>query len=124
MQLRRFNSTRPLQGHEQEGRPHEKWAAETREQCKGIMGIADMFLIGFVFSHGKSPFLRLWERAAALFCCRPLITYQQGQTGLSTVGAAHSLAVDWLGWLCYSLIIGFFFVFCVIILENCLGSLQ
>ena len=60
-----------------------------------------------VFSHGKSPFLRLWERAAALFCCRPLITYQQGQTGLSTVGAAHSLAVDWLGWLCYSLIIGF-----------------
>ena len=55
----------------------------------------------FVFSHGKSPFLRLWERAAALFCCRPLITYQQGQTGLSTVGAAHSLAVDWLGWFCY-----------------------
>ena len=23
MQLRRFNSTRPLQGHEQKGRPHE-----------------------------------------------------------------------------------------------------
>ena len=23
MQLRRFNSTRPLQGHEQEERPHE-----------------------------------------------------------------------------------------------------
>ena len=39
--------------------------------------------------------------AAALFCCRPLITHQQGQTGLSTVGAAHSLAVDWLGWVCY-----------------------
>ena len=55
----------------------------------------------FVFSHGKSPFLRLWERAAALFCCRPLITHQQGQTGLSTVGVAHSLAVDWLGWICY-----------------------
>ena len=30
------------------------------------MGIADMFLIGFVFSHGKSPFLRLWERAAQI----------------------------------------------------------
>ena len=85
MQLRRFNSTRPLQGHEQEGRPHEKWAAETREQCKGIMGIADMFLIGFIFGHGKSL----------------LITHQQGQAGLSTAGAAHSLAVDWLGWLCY-----------------------
>ena len=37
----------------------------------GIMGIADMFLIGFVFSHGKSPFLRLWERAAALFAVAP-----------------------------------------------------
>ena len=71
MQLRRFNSTRPLQGHEQEGRPHEKWAAETRVQCKGIMGIADMFLIGFVFCHGKSPFLRLWERAAAFSAVAP-----------------------------------------------------
>ena len=30
----------------------------------------------------------------------PLITHQQGQTGLSTVGVAHSLAVDWLGWIC------------------------
>ena len=28
----------------------------------GIMGITDMFLIGFLFGHGKSPFLRLWER--------------------------------------------------------------
>jgi hypothetical protein len=37
----------------------------------GIMGIADMFLIGFVFSHGKSPFLRLWERAAALLAVAP-----------------------------------------------------
>ncbi|MFQ8645258.1 MAG: hypothetical protein ACLR9R_06185 [Faecalibacterium prausnitzii] len=67
----------------------------------GIMGIADMFLIGFVFSHGKSPFLRLWERAAALFAVALLITHQQGQSGLSTVGAAHLLAVDWLGWVCY-----------------------
>ena len=37
----------------------------------GIMGIADMFLIGFVFSHRNSPFLRLWERAAALFAVAP-----------------------------------------------------
>ena len=35
------------------------------------------------------------------FCCRPLITHQQGQSGLSTVGAAHLFAVDWLGWVCY-----------------------
>ena len=27
--------------------------------------------------------------------------HRQGQAGLSTVGAAHLLAVDWLGWLCY-----------------------
>jgi len=31
-----------------------------------IRGVADMFLIGFVFSHGKSIFLRLWEGTAAL----------------------------------------------------------
>ena len=30
-----------------------------------------------------------------------MITHQQGQTGLSTVGVAHLLAVDWLGWVCY-----------------------
>ena len=30
-----------------------------------------------------------------------LITEQQRRAGLSTVGAAHSLAVDWLGWGCY-----------------------
>ena len=35
-------------------------------------------------------------RAVAL-----LITEQQRRAGLSTVGAAHSLAVDWLGWVCY-----------------------
>ena len=28
-------------------------------------------VIGFVFSHGKSPFLRLWERAAALLAVAP-----------------------------------------------------
>ena len=35
------------------------------------MGIADMFLIGFLFGHGNSPVLRLWERAAALFAVAP-----------------------------------------------------
>ena len=40
-------------------------------------------------------------KGGSTFCCRPLITHQQGQTGLSTVGAAHSLAVDWLDWICY-----------------------
>ena len=49
------------------------------------MGIADMFLIGSIFGHGKSL----------------LITHQQGQAGLSTAGVAHSLAVDWFGWVCY-----------------------
>jgi hypothetical protein len=37
----------------------------------GIMGIADMFLIGFLFGHGKSPFLQLWERAAAFSAVAP-----------------------------------------------------
>ena len=41
-------------------------------------------------------------KGGSTFCCRPLITHQQGQTGLSTVGEAHLLAVDWLGWICYS----------------------
>jgi len=40
-------------------------------------------------------------KGGSTFCCRPLITHQQGQAGLSTVGAAHSLAVDWLDWICY-----------------------
>jgi hypothetical protein len=40
-------------------------------------------------------------KGGSTFCCRPLITHQQGQTGLSTVGVAHLLAVDWLGWICY-----------------------
>ena len=29
------------------------------------------------------------------------IAYQQRRAGLSTVGEAHLLAVDWLGWICY-----------------------
>ena len=40
-------------------------------------------------------------KGGSTFCCRPLITYQQGQSGLSTVGVAHLLAVDWLGWVWY-----------------------
>jgi hypothetical protein len=28
----------------------------------------------------------------------------QRQAGLSTVGEAHLLAVDWLGWICYQLL--------------------
>ena len=102
MQLRRFNSTRPLQGHEQEGRPHEKWAAETREQCKGIMGIADMFLIGFNLGHGNSPFLnnstgRQHPLLSPLVCL-------PAKAGGAVNGGAYApfiLTVDWLGWLCY-----------------------
>jgi len=40
-------------------------------------------------------------------CCRPLIAYLQRQAGLSTVGAAHLLVVDWLGWICYLQVIVF-----------------
>ncbi|RGD04362.1 hypothetical protein DW664_01790 [Lachnospiraceae bacterium AM25-11LB] len=35
------------------------------------------------------------------FLLSPLDYHQQGQSGLSTVGEAHSLAVDWLGWVWY-----------------------
>ena len=49
----------------------------------------------------KIPLSSIMGKGGSTFCCRPLITHQQGQTGLSTVGAAHSLAVDWLGWVCY-----------------------
>ena len=43
------------------------------------------------------------KRAVALWAIVLLVTYQQRQAGLSTVGEAHSLAVDWLGWVCYLL---------------------
>ncbi|MEI3139478.1 MAG: hypothetical protein V8T31_08110, partial [Lachnospiraceae bacterium] len=49
----------------------------------------------------KLPISSIMGKGGSTFCCHPLITHQQGQTGLSTVGAAHSLAVDWLGWVCY-----------------------
>ena len=39
--------------------------------------------------------------AAALLAVALLITEQQRRVGLSTVGTAHLLAVDWLGWVCY-----------------------
>ena len=46
-------------------------------------------------------------KGGSTFGCRPLITHQQGQLGLSTVGAAHLLAVDCLGWVCYLQVIVF-----------------
>ena len=49
----------------------------------------------------KIPLSSIMGKGGSIFCCRPLITHRQGQAGLSTVGAAHLLAVDWLGWFCY-----------------------
>ena len=49
----------------------------------------------------KIPLSSIMGKGGSTFCCRPLITHQQGQAGLSTVGVAHLLAVDWLGWICY-----------------------
>ena len=48
-------------------------------------------------------------RGGSTPCCRPLIAYLQRRAGLSTAAqyALFILTVDWLGWLCYSLIIGF-----------------
>ena len=37
----------------------------------------------------------------ALWAIVLLAAYLQRQAGLSTVGEAHLLAVDWLGWICY-----------------------
>ena len=54
-------------------------------------------------------------KGGSTFCCRPLITHQQGQSGLSTVGAAHSLAVDGLGWICYLFV---HLLLCTIVLLN------
>ncbi|MFR2373323.1 MAG: hypothetical protein ACLS8T_37735, partial [Anaerobutyricum sp.] len=50
----------------------------------------------------KIPLSSIMGKSGSTFCCRPLITHQQGKAGLSTVGEAHSLAVDWIGWVCYS----------------------
>ena len=49
----------------------------------------------------KLPLSLIMGKGGSTFGCRPLITHQQGQLGLSTVGAAHLLAVDWLDWVCY-----------------------
>ena len=57
--------------------------------------------IGFVFSHGTPPFFD-YGKMRQHFLLSPLDTHQQGQAGLSTVGAVHLLAVDWLGRLCYT----------------------
>ena len=54
-----------------------------------------------VFLKPMSYFSSIMGKGGSTFCCRPLITHQQGQAGLSTVGVAHLLAVDWLGWICY-----------------------
>ncbi|OUP04943.1 hypothetical protein B5F35_17315 [Anaeromassilibacillus sp. An200] len=60
-----------------------------------------MHFIGFIFGHGNSPSLII-VRGGSTPCCRPLIAYQQRQTGLSTAGVCpFILTVDWLGWICY-----------------------
>ena len=49
----------------------------------------------------KIPLSSIMGKGGSTPCCRPLIAYQQRRAGLSTVGEAHLLAVDWLGWVCY-----------------------
>ena len=44
------------------------------------------------------------KRAVALWAIVLLTAHLQRQAGLSTVGEAHLLAVDWLGWICYQLL--------------------
>ncbi len=41
------------------------------------------------------------KRVVALWAIVLLAAHLQRQAGLSTVGEAHLLAVDWLGWICY-----------------------
>ena len=67
---------------------------DNRAFCKCLCPIT-------VFLKPMSYFSSIIGKGGSTFCCRPLITHQQGQSGLSTVGVAHSLAVDWLGWGCY-----------------------
>ncbi len=67
------------------------------------MGISGYVLDRLPVQSWKFPLSSIMGKGGSTFCCRPLIAHQQGQTGLSTVGAAHSLAVDWLGWVCYLL---------------------
>ena len=50
----------------------------------------------------KIPLSLMIVRGGSTPCCRPLITHQQGQAGLSTAGACpFILTVDCSGWLCY-----------------------
>ena len=60
----------------------------------------------------KIPLSSIMGKGGSTPCCRPLIAYPQRQAGLSTAAqyALFILTVDWLGWLCYSLIIGFPFL--------------
>ena len=74
-----------VQGHE-EGTHRLRHLLHGQHPCEDG-GEADDEHDGGGFSHGKSPFLRLWERAAALFAVALLITEQQRRAGLST--AAH-----------------------------------
>ena len=74
-----------VQGHE-EGTHRLRHLLHGQHPCEDG-GKADDEHDGGGFSHGKSPFLRLWERAAALFAVALLITEQQRRAGLST--AAH-----------------------------------
>ena len=86
----------PAAGQRTDKFRHSPALGNTRLWC-----LADMFLIGFLFGHGNSPFLRLWERAAALFAVAPWLPTSKDRRGCQRWAAAHSLAVDWLGWVCY-----------------------
>jgi len=57
--------------------------------AKGVVCVLDMLFVGFKIGHGISPFLNM-VRGGSTLCCRPLITHQQGQAGLSTAGVARS----------------------------------
>ena len=70
--------------------------------AKGVVGMLNVLLI-FQLGHGNSPLSKIMRKGGSTFCCRPLITYQQRQAGLSTAAqyAPFILTVDWLNWLCY-----------------------
>ena len=48
------------------------------------------------------------KRAIALWAIPLLAACQQRQAGLSIAGKARSLAIDWLGWICFFYINRFF----------------
>src|SRR5699024_9633093 len=51
--------------------------------AKGVKGVLDMHLVGFIFGHGNSPSLII-VRGGSTPCCRPLIACLQKRAGLST----------------------------------------